>query len=182
MAPPYFILDEHELLAHFAAAARACSPAPFYVYEFAARSGYAVPLAVLERLREAAPNFRGLKVSDTPWERFEPYLVEGLDVFVGPESLIPQGFARGAAGAVSALAAAFPELTVAAVRDPSAADLGPVRSAIERFPFQAAAKVVLARRGVPIRPDVRRPLRMLTDEERTELESWLESSSPVAVP
>jgi dihydrodipicolinate synthase/N-acetylneuraminate lyase len=182
MAPPYFILDEHELLAHFAAAARACSPAPFYVYEFAARSGYAVPLAVLERLREAAPNFRGLKVSDTPWERFEPYLVEGLDVFVGPESLIPQGFTRGAAGAVSALAAAFPELTVAAVRDPSAADLGPVRSAIERFPFQAAAKVVLARRGVPIRPDVRRPLRMLTDEERTELESWLESSSPVAVP
>jgi dihydrodipicolinate synthase/N-acetylneuraminate lyase len=182
MAPPYFILDEHELLAHFAAAARACSPAPFYVYEFAARSGYAVPVAVLERLREAAPNLRGLKVSDTPWERFEPYLVEGLDVFVGPEALIPQGFAGGAAGAVSALASAFPELTVAAVRDPAVADLGPVRAAMERFPFQAAAKVVLARRGVPIGPDVRRPLRTLTIEERTELESWLESSSPVAVP
>ena len=26
-----------------------------------------------------APNFRGLKVSETPWERFAPYLVEGLD-------------------------------------------------------------------------------------------------------
>ena len=75
--------------------------APFYVYEFAARSGYAVPVAVLERLREAAPNFAGLKVSDTPWERFAPYLVEGLDVFVGPESLIPQGLAAGAVGAVS---------------------------------------------------------------------------------
>jgi dihydrodipicolinate synthase/N-acetylneuraminate lyase len=182
MAPPYFILDERELLAHFAAAARACSPTPFYVYEFAARSGYAVPVPVLERLREAAPNFRGLKVSDTPWERFEPYLVEGLDVFVGPEALIPQGFAGGAAGAVSALASAFPELTVAAVRDPAAADLGPVRAAMERFPFQAAAKVVLARRGLPIGPEVRRPLRLLTDEERMELESWLESSSPVAVP
>src|SRR6266481_6985769 len=47
IAPPYFALDEDELLAHFATAARACAPTPFYVYEFAARSGYAVPLTVL---------------------------------------------------------------------------------------------------------------------------------------
>jgi dihydrodipicolinate synthase/N-acetylneuraminate lyase len=181
MAPPYFPLDEKELLAHLAAAARACAPTPFYVYEFAVRSGYPVPVSVLERLRETAPNFRGLKVSDAPWERFAPYLIEGLDVFVGPETLIPQGFARGAAGAVSALASVFPELVVAAVRDPEAADLGPVRAAMERFPFQAAAKLVLARRGVPIGPDVRRPLRTLTKEEREELEAWLESSSPVPV-
>ena len=178
MAPPYFTLDEAELLSHFSAAARAAAPTPFYIYEFAARSGYAVPLAVLEQLREDAPNFRGLKVSDTPWERFAPYLLEGLDVFVGPEALIPQGLAAGAVGAVSALASAFPELVANAVRNPDAADLGPVRAALERFPLQAAAKVVVARRGVPIGPDVRRPLRTLTDEERTELEAWLESSSP----
>ncbi|MDQ2968260.1 MAG: hypothetical protein M3R37_08080, partial [Actinomycetota bacterium] len=60
--------------------------------------------------------------------------------------------------------------------------LAPVRAALERFPFQAAAKVVLARRGVPIGPDVRRPLRTLTEEERRELGQWLESSSPVPVP
>src|SRR6266705_6199511 len=162
MAPPYFVLDEAELLAHLAAAARACAPTPFYVYEFAARSGYAVPLSVLARLREAAPNFHGLKVSDTPWERFAPYLLEGLDIFVGPEALISQGLAAGAAGAVSALASAFPELVAAAVREPGSFDLAPVRAALERFPFQAAAKVVLARRGVPIGPDVRRPLRLLT--------------------
>jgi dihydrodipicolinate synthase/N-acetylneuraminate lyase len=179
MAPPYFPLDEAGLLAHLVAAARACAPTPFYVYEFAARSGYPVPLPVLQQLRDAAPNFRGLKVSDTPWERFAPYLIEGLDVFVGPEALIPQGFAGGATGVVSALASAFPELVAAAVRDPSAADLGPVRAAMERFPFQAAAKVVLASRGVPVGADVRRPLRTLTDDERTELEAWLESSSPV---
>src|SRR5438105_10526849 len=102
MAPPYFTLDAEELVAHFAAAARACDPVPFYVYEFAARSGYAVPLVVLERLREAAPNFRGLKVSDTPWSAFSPYLLEDLDVFVGPEALLARGLAGGAAGAVSA--------------------------------------------------------------------------------
>ncbi|HEX7144560.1 MAG TPA: dihydrodipicolinate synthase family protein [Gaiellaceae bacterium] len=182
MAPPYFVLDEAELLSHFDAAARACAPTPFYVYEFAARSGYPVPVAVLQRLREAAPNFRGLKVSDKPWDRFAPYLIEGLDVFVGPETLLPQGLEAGAIGAVSALASTFPELVVTAVRDRGGADLGPVRAALERFPFQAAAKVVVARRGVPIRPDVRRPLRVLTDEEWRELERWLESSSPVPVP
>src|SRR4051794_21095449 len=179
IGPPYFELDEPAVLEHFAAAAAACAPLPFYVYEFAARSGYAVPLPVLEQLRGRAPNLAGLKVSDTPWERFAPYLLEGLDVFVGPESLIPQGLAAGAVGAVSALASAFPELIAAAVRNPDAADLGAVRAALERFPLQAAAKLVVARRGVPMEPHVRRPLRMLTDEERTELETWLASSSPV---
>jgi dihydrodipicolinate synthase/N-acetylneuraminate lyase len=179
IAPPYFPLDEAELFDHLAAAARACEPTPFYVYEFAARSGYAVPLAVVERLRETAPNFRGLKVSDVPWDRFEPYLVEGLDVFVGPEALIGRGVGAGAVGAVSALASAFPELVVAAVRDPAAARLGAVRETVQRFPFQAALKAVVARRGVPMRPDVRRPLRTLTDAELVELEAWLESSSPV---
>jgi dihydrodipicolinate synthase/N-acetylneuraminate lyase len=186
MGPPYFPLDEVELLAHFAAAARACSPTPFYVYEFASRSGYAVPVAVLEQLREAAPNFRGLKVSDTPWDRFAAYLVEGLDIFVGPESLIPQGLAAGAVGAVSALGSAFPELVAAEVNDASETlqqsvaklDLGGVRAALERFPFQSALKTVLARRGVPINPDVRRPLRTLSEKERAELEAWLESSLP----
>jgi dihydrodipicolinate synthase/N-acetylneuraminate lyase len=181
IAPPYFALDDDELFQHFAAAARACEPVSFYVYEFAARSGYAVPVRVIERLREAAPNLAGMKVSDAPWERFEPYLLEGLDVFVGPEALIPQGLAAGASGAVSALASAFPELVVRAVRDPSSADLGPVRESVQRFPFQSALKTVLARRGVLIRPDVRRPLRTLTEEETAELESWLESSSPVVV-
>jgi dihydrodipicolinate synthase/N-acetylneuraminate lyase len=181
MAPPYFPLDDAALLAHLTAAAHACAPTPFYVYEFAARSGYAVPVAVLERLREAAPNLRGLKVSDTPWERFAPYLIEGLDVFVGPEALIREGIGGGAIGAVSALGSAFPELVAAAVREPETANLGPVRVAMERFPLQAGLKVVLARRGVPIRPDVRRPLRTLTDEEREELEAWLEPSLPAQV-
>src|SRR5580765_5589617 len=72
IGPPYYALDERALLEHFAAAAAACEPVPFYVYEFAARSGYAVPLTVLAQLRDSAPNFVGLKVSDRPWERFEP--------------------------------------------------------------------------------------------------------------
>ena len=179
IAPPYFPLDDNALLAHFAAAAAACAPTPFYVYEFARASGYAVPLEVLARLRDLAPNLAGLKVSDAPWEAFAPYLVKGLDVFVGPEALIAQGMRASAVGAVSALASAFPERVVAAVRDPDgeeAAGIGELRAAVERFPRHAALKRIVARRGVPIREDVRAPLRGLTVDERTELDRWLESS------
>ena len=120
IGPPYFPLDEPAQLAHFTAAAAACAPLPFYVYEFARTSGYPIALDVLRRLREVAPNFVGLKVSDTPWEAFEPYLSLGLDVFVGPEALIHRGIEGGAIGAVSALASAFPEQVAAVVREPTA--------------------------------------------------------------
>ncbi|MGA8016191.1 MAG: dihydrodipicolinate synthase family protein, partial [Candidatus Dormiibacterota bacterium] len=115
IAPPYYPLDDHSLLQHLVAASRACAPVPFYVYEFAARSGYAVPPAVIGELRQVAANLTGLKVSDSPWEGVEPYLALGLDVFIGAESLIHRGLLAGAAGAVSGLAAALPELTLAAV-------------------------------------------------------------------
>ncbi len=179
IGPPYFQLDAEALLAHFDAAARACAPLPFYVYEFAGASGYAVPVEVIERLRERAPNLRGLKVSDAPWERFAPYLLDGLDVFVGPEALIPRGVAAGAVGAVSALASAFPERVAAAVLEPGgdeAASLGELRAAVERWPRHAALKRIVAARGVPVREDVRAPLRALSDSERLELDEWLGSS------
>lgn len=179
IGPPYFPLDPTAQLAHFAAAARACAPLPFYVYEFAKTSGYAIAVDVLQRLRHEAPNFAGLKVSDTPWDAFQPYLLDGLAVFVGPESLIHLGMEAGAVGAVSALAGAFPRDVAAVVREPTAdgaARLAAVRAGVERYPRQAALKRVAAARGVPLRSDVRAPLRDLTSDEATELESWLASS------
>jgi dihydrodipicolinate synthase/N-acetylneuraminate lyase len=173
IAPPYFALDEAELLAHFDAAARACAPVPFYLYEFEARSGYAIPLPVIERLRERAPNLAGMKVSDSPWERLEPYLLEGLDVFVGAEALLERGLAAGAAGAVSGLAGSFPDAVVPLVRLPTAAAgerATALRAELQRFPFHAASKAALGFRGVPVGPDVCPPLRGLTDAERTEVE------------
>jgi dihydrodipicolinate synthase/N-acetylneuraminate lyase len=175
IGPPYYAFDEQALVRHFAAAAEACRPLPFYLYEFRARTGYAIPLTAVERLRELAPNLAGLKVSDAPLDALEPYLLDGLDVFVGAETLVLAGLERGAAGAVSGLAAAYPELLVRLVRN-RAGDVGETRAALERFPFQAAVKHVLGRRGVPVRPDVRAPLRVLTDAEQAELDRWLESS------
>ncbi|MHB1242743.1 MAG: dihydrodipicolinate synthase family protein [Gaiellaceae bacterium] len=179
IGPPYFQLDERSLLEHFESAAAACAPLPFYVYEFERASGYAVPVAVVQELRERAPNLVGMKVSDAPFDRFSPYLLEGLDVFVGPEALIFAGISAGAAGAVSGLASAFPDRVAAVVREPTEAgaiELGELRAAVERFPRHAALKFLLGLRGVPVREDVRRPLRQLSDGEREELRGWHESS------
>ncbi len=177
IGPPYFKLDEQAQYGHFFAAATACAPVPFYIYEFAATTGYAIAPSVLERLRDDVENVVGLKVSDTPFEAFEKYLLPGFDIFVGPEVLIADGMARGARGAVSALASALPREVAAVVRDPTpqgAARLGELRAFVERFPRQAALKRLLALQGVPVSEDVRGPLRTMTPEERDELDAWAE--------
>jgi dihydrodipicolinate synthase/N-acetylneuraminate lyase len=179
IAPPYFRLDQEALLAHFTAASAAAAPLPFYVYEFEAASGYAVPPELLPRLAELAPNLAGLKVSDAPFARVAPYLREGLDVFVGAEALIDAALAAGCAGAVSGLAAAYPEAVAEVVARPTPEGgrrVGELRAAIERFPRHAALKRLVARRGVPVREDVRAPLRSLTETEREELDRWAASS------
>jgi dihydrodipicolinate synthase/N-acetylneuraminate lyase len=175
--PPYFPLDENALFAHLAAAARACAPTPFFLYEFEARSGYAIPASVIERLRSEVPNLAGLKVSDTPFERVRPYLIEGLDIFVGSEPLLPQGLAEGSAGTVSGLAAAFPEQVAHLYREPEADGavelVTALRLALQQFQFNAAVKAALAWRGVPVLGDVRAPLLPLAPDERTALEARL---------
>jgi dihydrodipicolinate synthase/N-acetylneuraminate lyase len=173
IAPPYFPLDAVALERHLTAAAEACAPLPFYIYEFAVRSGYEVPIPVIQRLREHLPNLKGLKVSDKPWEKLEPYLLEGLDIFVGAEALVARGLAAGAAGAVSGLAGVYPEVVAALVHEPwqeHSHEAERLRTTLDGFPFQGAGKAVLARRGIPIRPDVRPPLRTLTADELARLD------------
>lgn len=183
--PPYFPLDADALTAHFVAAAAACAPLPFYIYAFAARSGYPVPLEVVARVRERADNLAGLKVSESPFETVEPFLQLGLPVYVGSEPLIPAALAGGALGAVSGLAAAFPEVVRSALDTPdsAAADrLGALRSAMEAQPFIASLKHVLRRRGIPINPDMRAPMRRLTEAEAAGLDAALAAlDSPVAI-
>src|SRR4029453_18727361 len=150
IGPSYYALDEEAIYRHFAAAADAATPRPFYLYEFRGRTGYSFPPPVIKRLGDRVA---GLKVSNRPFEEVEPYMIQGLDVFIGAEALVDQGLERGATGSVSGLAAAFPE---------GGAEK---RAALERFPFQAALKAVLGWRGVPVREDVRAPLRTLTPDE-----------------
>jgi dihydrodipicolinate synthase/N-acetylneuraminate lyase len=143
IAPPYFPLDDDELTRHLVGAANAADPLPFYVYEFAGRSGYAIPPRVVTRVRH--------------------------DVFIGSEPLLLDGLAAGAVGCVSGLAAAFPEITAALVHERSAEaheQVCRLRDGLMGIPFHAALKQVLVARDVLVAPDVRPPLRALTDAER----------------
>jgi dihydrodipicolinate synthase/N-acetylneuraminate lyase len=181
--PPYFVLDPDALTAHFTAAAGACAPLPFFIYAFAARSGYPVPVEVVQRVRAHALNLAGLKVSESPLEKVLPYLELGLPVLVGSEPLIPPALARGAVGSVSGLASAFPDVVREALDQPDGAAearLTALRSMMEAQPFIAAIKHILGRRGVPITAGMRRPMRSLTTKEQAGLDAALEGA-PSAV-
>src|SRR4051794_23009262 len=115
ICPPYFPLDPTAQLAFLSAVARACAPVPFGVYEFERASGYAISHDVIRSLRHEHANFELIKISDTPWERFAPYLQHDLRALCGPESLIGPALGTGAVGVISALAAAFPHEVLRAV-------------------------------------------------------------------
>ena len=174
IAPPYFPLDPRALFEHFRSAADACDPLPFYIYEFAERSGYAIPLDVVGQLHREQGNVVGMKVSDTPFDAIEPYLVEGMDVFVGSEPLVRAAMERGAVGAVSGLASAWPDVVASLVHEHSPEAhlrVTELRERLAGIPFHAALKQVLTDRGVLLHGDVRAPLRALTLEERTVVSS-----------
>jgi 4-hydroxy-tetrahydrodipicolinate synthase len=178
IGPPYYAFDEQELFRHFLAAAGACAPTPFYLYEFPARAGYSLSPSLVRRLLDAAPNLAGVKVSGKSFDQIKTFLELGqLNVFVGAESLIYSGMAQGAAGAVSALASAFPGLVASAVHDRSSAvsteRAGKLREQLEQFPIQAALKRSLVHQGVAMRTDVRAPLRDLSPAERDTLDGVL---------
>jgi dihydrodipicolinate synthase/N-acetylneuraminate lyase len=177
--PPYYPFGADAVLGHLAAAAGACDPVPFYPYAFTARSGYPLEISVVQRLRERVGNLAGLKVSEASFDRVAPYLELGLPVFIGSEPLIPQGLAAGAAGSVSGIAAAFPEVVRAVLDAPDetgAARLQELRAAIERHPFQASLQAALAARGVPISDDVRAPLDRLGAEGAADVRALVDAT------
>jgi dihydrodipicolinate synthase/N-acetylneuraminate lyase len=53
-----------------------------------------------------------------------------------------------------------------------------LRSAMEAQPFIAAVKHVLGRRGVPVNPDLRSPMRQLTEVEADALDASLAALEP----
>jgi dihydrodipicolinate synthase/N-acetylneuraminate lyase len=57
--------------------------------------------------------------------------------------------------------------------DAGESHLQELRSAMEAQPFIAAIKHVLGRRGLPISPDLRPPMRSLTAEEASRLDASL---------
>jgi 4-hydroxy-tetrahydrodipicolinate synthase len=164
--PPYYPLDDDALTEHLVAAAQACAPLPFYGYVFTARSGYPFPMTVVHRLQERVDNLVGFKVSEASLDEVRPFLATDLDVLVGREMLIRPAMREGARGAASGLASAFPEEVAGLMRDsgPDGRDkMSALRSYVTRNGGMIPClKAELSRLGLPVKPDVRRPLRPLT--------------------
>jgi dihydrodipicolinate synthase/N-acetylneuraminate lyase len=129
---------------------------------------------VIERVRQAAPNLAGLKVSESRIEDLRAYQRLGLPIFVGNEPLIPAACALGeVAGSVSALASVYPEVVRALLDDPTperGEAVKTLRTSISHQQLPPSAKALLGRRGIPIRPDTRLPIRTLTPEQAAAAE------------
>ncbi|HET9417416.1 MAG TPA: dihydrodipicolinate synthase family protein [Candidatus Limnocylindria bacterium] len=183
--PPYFPLDDDALTAHFVAAARAAAPLPFFCYAFSPKSGYPLPVDVVRRIGALVDNLAGLKVSEAPFERLEPYLELGLPVLIGSEPLITAGVARGALGTVSGMASAFPDVVrtgLDAADEDASRQLRALRDAMEASgQFIAAAKHMLGARGVAVGPGIRAPLRRLTADEAASLEAAVAAFLPAGI-
>ena len=132
------------LLGHFTAAASACAPSPSTCTSSRRRAATRCPGRRLE-LRGRAPNLAGLKVSDTPWERFEPYSSRAWTYSSAPRRssrAVSARVRRRRVRARDGVPRARCRLRTRAVGR-ARRGLAELRAAIERFPRHAALKHVL---------------------------------------
>src|SRR5262249_26144065 len=133
-----------------------CAEVPVLLYSIPQQSSITITDEVLDFLVDH-PKLAGLKDSQGNWERTSALIRERsrMRVFAGNDELLSRSIALGGAGAISGTANAFPELVVA-IRETikrgdaaeSQARLDSAKNIILQYPLIAAAKSVLAHRGV----------------------------------
>ena len=203
---PYFFRHGPDgLFRHFEAVAAAGAGLAQYVYENPERVGYSAGVALVTRLVNEVPNLVGVKDTGDTIGKITDYLTQPgrpIEVYVGNNATIFPALAVGAKGAVSAMANAVPELTVAVYGRWKEGRLDQARelqfvlarltAALEGVPFVAGVKHLMARRGLPTGLS-RAPLALLTPQQAAfvdgrlsqieEAEPWLEpvaSAAPTA--
>lgn len=180
VTPYYYPLDETAAVEHYRRVADAVD-VPVYVYHIPGRTGNALSLATLSRLAEL-DGIAGVKDSskDVPWLAQAVDAHPALTFLVGSDSLLFAGLELDCAGAVSAVANAFPGLVVdlyEAYRDGDEERarerqslVFDVRDALKRGSYMAGVKTALSIRDVDF--DVgplRRPLRRMDEADRDAL-------------
>ena len=114
VVPYYYAYGDAQIVAHYRALLDACRGEQVYAYTIPARTGNELSADALRSL--AAEGLHGVKDSTKSFDRLLEYLACGVDVLVGTDGFVRDGFAAGAAGCVSALANVRPEL-FCALRD-----------------------------------------------------------------
>jgi dihydrodipicolinate synthase/N-acetylneuraminate lyase len=114
VVPYYYAYGDSQIVAHYGALLDACRSEPVYAYTIPARTGNELSTDALRAL--AAEGLHGVKDSTKSFDRLLEYLDCGVEVLVGTDSFVRDGFAAGAGGCVSALANVRPDL-FCALRD-----------------------------------------------------------------
>lgn len=156
---------------------------PTLLYNYPELTGVNITPTVVEGLLDY-PHLIGLKDSSGNWEALLSFLLRfpRLQIFVGVETLLADALASGAAGCVSGLANAFPEMMVRidiAVRRGEDTTLLNERlvalmKVIDSMPFIPAIKRICTWRGLP-EMAVRPPLRDLSTQQADALYRSLQS-------
>ena len=186
LPPLFFPYDDESQLVHFSRIAVAAPEADLYVYDNPDRTGYALGPGLVTRLIQEIPGVRGLKDTGDSLARVIAYLArpEPPVVYTGNNVLLLGALVMGAAGAVSTLANAVPELFGAIVtahdegRLEEARDLQLVvarlQAALAGMPYFAAAKHLVTRRGLP-GGTTRSPVPAMTPAGRAALDARLDA-------
>ncbi len=149
---------------------------PVLLYSIPQQSAIPITDEVLDLLR-GHERLAGLKDSQGDWTRTSALISERsyLRVFSGSDELLLRSVEAGSAGAISGTANAFPELVAGVYKAHSPEGraemqrkLDAAKTILLQYPLIAAAKSVLAHRGVP-RMWVRPPLVDLTEGQEAEM-------------
>lgn len=180
--PYYFPIDEDGLVDHFRRIG-AATDSPIYAYTFPDRSGNDLTVDALDRLAEI-DGVAGIKDTSRDVGRMQVALDAHpeLTYLIGVDRLAYAGLSLGCAGAVVAVANAFPAVAVELYEAVKAGDderarelqaeLSAVQEAIEQGPFLAGVKATLDLRGFDVGP-MRSPLRSFSDEQTEALQEAL---------
>ncbi|MEI7771967.1 MAG: dihydrodipicolinate synthase family protein [Chloroflexales bacterium] len=187
--PPFYIKQPSELgvLSYYRALADALpADARLMLYHIPQVTGVPITPTIIDGLLESHPGvFYGLKDSSGDWAHSKGLIdrYPQLRIFTGSDRLVASALAGGAAGAITALASAFPQL-VRAVYDAHIAG-GDVASAQERLtclrgkvdPINtpAALKAALAWTSDLPETSVRLPLVGLSNAEAAALRAACEA-------
>ena len=113
--PWFYPATEADVRTHFEGLLAAAGDTPAFLYNIPRRTVNDLPAALAGEL--AAAGFAGMKDSTGDFERHEAYLdaVAGhpFETYIGSEPLVLRAHRRGAAGAITGLAGARPELFAA---------------------------------------------------------------------
>ncbi len=188
MSPVFFPCDDHALEEVLRILLSFAEGVPSYLYNIPSRTGTDISAPMLSHLMKDFPSLLGIKYSAPDLLRVQDYLrlsPRSCDVLIGCDRLALAHMAVGGSGWVSGPAAAFAELFAAldqaVINSDQAQAMAVIRrieeisSAIAGIPEIPAIKYLLVQRGIIQCDYCRRPLRPLTAQEKTVLDSVLES-------